>query len=106
MLSISSNASSRQFSYQYAPLAENTIEGEGFTAHVLENGVIARAISVDYSIPRPQIETLLFGKGYDLRGCEWNFSPNLADIFSARADQLADLRRIDFDRDDARSKRG
>ena len=76
MLSITRNASSRNFNYQYASLTENTIEGEGFTAAVRENGIIAQVVRVEYSIPRPQIETLLFGKGYDLRGCVWNFTPS------------------------------
>ena len=85
MLSITSDATSRQFAYQYMntegvllkeEAETHTIEGEGFTARVRENGFFAQAVLVDYSIPRPQIETLLFGKGYDLRGCEWKFTPS------------------------------
>lgn len=51
------------------------VTGGGFVAHVSDSGFTATALHVQYAIPRAEIESYLFRRGYDLRGCEWEFVP-------------------------------
>jgi hypothetical protein len=52
------------------------IEGPGFIAQVADFGFTASLVHAQHSIPRDEVESYLFRRGYDLRGAEWEFVPD------------------------------